>query len=264
MKYQHIRVEIADGVCNLTFDRPDKLNALTYDSYGELERFTREVSADSDVHVVVLRGAGRAFCAGGDVHSIIGDMLPRDMRAHLEFTRMTGAVVQNLRDMNQPVIAAVHGTCVGAGSVIALASDLRICAQSAKFGFLFAKVGLTGADMGAAYLLPRIVGAGRASELLLFGDTIDADEAYRIGLANRVVADDALEATVTELAQRLARGPVLAQNLTKRMIQRELDMDLASAIEAEAQAQALMMMGGDHAEFFKAWTEKRPAQWKGR
>lgn len=262
--YDHIRVEIEDHVCTVTFDRPDKLNALTYASYGEFERFTHDVSANPDVHVVVLRGAGKAFCAGGDVHSIIGDMLPQDMRAHLEFTRMTGAVVENLRNMNQPVLAAVHGMCVGAGSVIALASDLRICAKSARFGFLFTKVGLTGADMGAAYLLPRIVGAGRASELLLFGDMIDADEAYRIGLANRVVDDEALEAEVARLARRLADGPVLAQNLTKRMIQRELDMDLASAIEGEAQAQALLMMGQDHAEFYASWKEKRKPSWKGR
>jgi enoyl-CoA hydratase/carnithine racemase len=264
MTYQHLRVEKLEGVCTVTFDRPDKLNALTYDSYGEFEDFTHGVSSDPDVHVVVLRGAGKAFCAGGDVHSIIGDMLPQDMRAHLEFTRMTGAVVANLRNMNQPVIAAIHGICVGAGSVIALASDLRICARSARFGFLFTKVGLTGADMGAAYLLPRIVGAGRASELLLFGDMVNADEAYRIGLANRVVDDAELGTVVAELAERLAQGPVLAQNLTKRMIQRELDMDLASAIESEAQAQALLMMGGDHAEFFASWKEKRKPIWKGR
>jgi len=264
MANEHIRIEKRGGVCTVTLDRPDKLNALTYDSYAELERFTHDVSADPDVAVVVFRGAGKGFCAGGDVHSIIGDMISKDARAHLEFTRMTGAVVQNLRNMHQPVIAQIHGTCAGAGAVIALACDLRICSRSAKFGFLFTKVGLTGADMGAAYLLPRIVGAGRAMEILLFGDMVPAAEAYRIGLANRVVDEEDLESTVRDMAERLARGPVLAQNMTKRMLQRELDMDLASAIEGEAQAQAILMMGGDHAEFYRAWCEKRPPEWRGR
>jgi enoyl-CoA hydratase/carnithine racemase len=264
MSYQHLRFDVADGVGTVTFARPEKLNALTYESYGEFEGLTREVARNTDVRVLVLRGDGTAFCAGGDVHSIIGDMLPRDMREHLEFTRMTGEVVRNLREMPQPVIAQIRGVAVGAGSVIALASDIRVLSANAKFAFLFTKVGLSGGDMGAAYLLPRVVGLGRASELLLLGDTIDAAEAHRIGLANRVVADDALDAEVAGLARRLADGPTMAQAMTKKMLQRELDMDFASAMEGEVQSQALLMMGKDHAEFYAAWCAKRPPRWSGR
>ncbi len=264
MDYQHLRYEAADGIATVTLDRPEKLNALTYDSYRELEHLTRELPRDPAVKVLVLRGAGKAFCAGGDVHGIIGDLLQRDTRDHLEFTRTTGDVVRNLREMPQPVIAQLHGVVAGAGSVIALAADLRYAAPSAKFAFLFTKVGLTGADMGAAYLLPRVVGLGRASEMLLFGESVDAEEAQRIGLVNRVVPEAELAAFVTEAARKLAAGPTLALATTKRMLQRELDMDLASALESEVQAQALLLMAKDHAEFYKAWCEKRPPTWSGR
>jgi enoyl-CoA hydratase/carnithine racemase len=264
MSFQHLRFDVADGVGHITFTRPDKLNALTYESYGELEELTRAMPRRDDVKVVVLRGEGKAFCAGGDVNSIIGDMLPKDMRAHLEFTRMTGEVVRNLREMPQPVIAQVRGVAAGAGSVIALAADLRVLSANAKFAFLFTKVGLSGGDMGAAYLLPRVVGLGRASELLLLGDTIDAETCLRFGLANKVVPEDDLDAEAAHLARRLADGPTLAQALTKKMLQRELDMDFASAMEGEVQSQALLMMGKDHAEFFAAWSGKRPPKWSGR
>ncbi len=264
MEYEHILYEVTEGIGTVTFNRPDKLNALTYDAYREFEYLTRTVARDEAVKVIVLRGSGAAFCAGGDVHEIIGDLLERDMHDHLRFTEMTGAVIRNLREMPQPVIAQIRGAAVGAGAVIALASDLRILTPSAKFGFVFTKVGLTGADMGAAYLLPRIVGLGRASELLLLGDTIDADECLRIGIANRVVAEDELHNTVFNLARRLAKGPTMAQKMTKRMLHRELDMDFASALEGETLAQALLLMGHDHAEFYKAKCAKRPPQWTGR
>lgn len=263
-KYDHLGWEVRDGVGTVTFDRPDKLNALTYDVYRDFERLTREVALDESVRAVVLRGAGKAFCAGGDVHSIIGDLLAKDQKAHLDFARMTCDVVRNLRAMPQPVIAQVHGMAAGAGAVIALASDLRFLAASARFAFLFTKVGLTGADMGAAWLLPRVVGFGRASEILLLGDTIDAAECHRIGLANRVVPDDQLAAAVAEVAKRLATGPAQALAVTKRMLQREQDMDFASALDGEMLAQALMLMGRDHAEFYEAWKAKRPPLWTGR
>ena len=264
MSYQHLKFDVVDGVGTVTFSRPEKLNALTYDSYREFEALTRELPRNPDVRVLVVRGDGRAFCAGGDVHSIIGDMLPKDMRAHLEFTRMTGDVVRNLREMPQPVIASIRGMAAGAGSVIALAADIRLLSETAKFAFLFTKVGLSGGDMGAAYLLPRVVGLGRASELLLLGDTIDAAEALRIGLANKVIADEDLDGDTAQLARRLADGPTSAQAMTKRMLQRELDMDFASAMEGEVQSQALLMMGKDHAEFFESWKAKRPPRWTGR
>lgn len=264
MQYEHIGFEVADGIGTVTLQRPDKLNALTYDSYGELQHLTGTVSSNRDVKVLVIRGAGQSFCAGGDVHEIIGDLLEKDMRAHVEFTYMTGGLVQNLREMSQPVIAQVQGLCVGAGAVIALASDLRVLSENAKMAFLFTKVGLTGADMGAAYLLPRVVGLGRASEILLLGDTLRADDCLRMGLATRVVPEDALEDEVGKLARRLADGPTLAQHFTKRMLQRELDMDLSSAMEGESLAQALLLMGDDHREFYESWKAKRDAKWTGR
>lgn len=260
----NVRYEVTGGVGRVVLDRPDKLNALTFEMYRELERLTREVARDPSVKVLVLRGAGAAFCAGGDVHEIIGDLLDRDARDHVEFARLTCDVVRNLREMPQPVIAQIRGMAAGAGAVIALASDLRYMGASARFAALFTKVGLTGADMGAAYLLPRIVGAGRAAELLLLGDTIDAQECLRIGLANRVVADEELQDVVTKTARRLATGPTSAIAATKRMMQRELDMDLHSALEAEMLQQALLLMGRDHREFYEAWVQKRPPAWTGR
>ncbi len=259
-----LRFHVDSGVGTVTFSRPEKLNALTYDTYRELEKLTREIARDEKVRVLVLKGDGRGFCAGGDVHEIIGDLLKRDAHAHLEFTRMTGAVVAGLREMPQPVIAQVHGMAAGAGSVIALAADLRVLAMTAKFAFLFTKVGLSGGDMGAGWLLPRVVGLGRASELLLFGDTVDAQECLRLGLANRVVPDEQLDSEVAKLARRLADGPAWAHAMTKRMLQRELDMDFASAMEGEIQSQALLLMGKDHAEFYAAWCDKRPPRWTGR
>jgi len=256
--------EVEDGVATITFDRPNKLNALTFGIYAQLRDLMVELRRDDQVRVVIITGAGKAFCAGGDVIEIIGALLERDMRAHLEFARMTGALILNMRMLDKPIIAAVNGIAAGAGAVIALASDLRIASDRAKFAFLFTKVGLTGADMGAAYLLPRVVGQGRATELLMFGDMIDAAMAERYGLVNKVALHDELMNAAREWADRLRRGATFALAMTKAMINNEWGMDLASAIEAEAQAQALLLMGGDHRRFFEAFRNKQEPEFTGR
>jgi enoyl-CoA hydratase/carnithine racemase len=256
--------EVEDGVATVTFNRPDVLNALTFEVYAQFRDLLAELRRDQQVKVLIVTGNGRAFCAGGDVHEIIGELLERDMRGHLEFARMTGAVVQNMRTLEKPIIAAVNGMAAGAGAVIALAADLRVLSDKARFAFLFTKVGLTGADMGAAYLLPRVVGMGRAMELLMLGDTIDAATAERYGLANRVVSHDALMETARDWAARLASGPSFALAMTKTMVNNEWSMDLVSAIESEAQAQALMLMGEDHRRFFEAFKAKQQPEFKGR
>ena len=256
--------EVSEGVATLTFNRPEALNALTFEIYAQLRELFVELRRDDAVKAVILTGAGKAFCAGGDVHKIIGALLEKDVRDHLEFARMTGAVVENMRTLDKPIIAAVNGMAAGAGSVLALASDLRLLSTTARFAFLFTKVGLTGADMGAAYLLPRIVGTGRALELLMFGDTIDAATAERFGLANRVAPPDELLPMAREWAARLAAGPSLALSLTKKMVNNEWNMDLASAIEAEAQAQTLLLMGDDHRRFYEAFQKKEQPEFTGR
>jgi enoyl-CoA hydratase/carnithine racemase len=249
--------EVNDGLATITLNRPEVMNALTFEIYAQLRDLFEALRYDETVRAVVLTGAGDNFCSGGDVHEIIGELLKRDMKGHLEFTRMTGAVVQNMRQLDKPIIAALNGMTAGAGAVLALASDLRIASEKARFAFLFTKVGLTGADMGAGYLLPRVVGTGRAFELLLLGDTIDAATAERYGLVNRVVAHAELLSKAHEWARRLADGPTLAISMTKRMINSELDMDLVSAIEAEAQAQALMLMGEDHRQFYEKFKARQ-------
>ena len=249
--------EVNDGLATITLNRPEVMNALTFEIYAQLRDLFEALRYDETVRAVVLTGAGDNFCSGGDVHEIIGELLKRDMKGHLEFTRMTGAVVQNMRQLDKPIIAALNGMTAGAGAVLALASDLRIASEKARFAFLFTKVGLTGADMGAGYLLPRVVGMGRAFELLLLGDAIDAATAERYGLVNRVVAHAELLPKAHEWARRLADGPTLAISMTKRMINSELDMDLVSAIEAEAQAQALMLMGEDHRQFYEKFKARQ-------
>jgi enoyl-CoA hydratase/carnithine racemase len=256
--------DVQDGIATITFNRPEVLNALTLDVYARFRDLLEELRYDNAVRVVVLKGSDRAFCSGGDVHEIIGALLDGDVRTHLEFTRMTGAVVVNMRLLDKPIIASIQGTAAGAGAVIALASDLRVGSEKAKFAFLFTKVGLTGADMGVAYLLPRVVGMGRASELLYFGDSIDAPTAERYGLLNRLVPADQLDESVQEWARRLADGPTLALSMTKRMLNNEWNMDLLSAIESEAQAQALLMMGEDHRIFYEAFKEKTTPKFTGR
>ncbi|HSL27535.1 MAG TPA: enoyl-CoA hydratase family protein [Acidimicrobiia bacterium] len=262
--WRHFRFTIEQKVGTITLDRPERLNALTFEVYADLRDLLTELGQRDDVAALVITGAGRGFCSGGDVEAIIGQLGSLDSRALLEFTRMTGAVVRNMRELPMPIVAAVNGVAAGAGAVIALAADLRLLARSGSFHFLFTRVGLAGADMGAAYLLPRVVGLGRATELLLLGEVVEADQAERIGLANRVVADEDLAAAANDLAHRLAAGPVWALNATKALLTRELDMDLGSAIELEAWAQALLMRSADHAEFYEAFMTKRQPRWQGR
>jgi enoyl-CoA hydratase/carnithine racemase len=261
---EHFSFDVSDGVATVTLNRPEKLNALTFEAYAELRDLLPALPHRGDTRVLVITGEGRGFCSGGDVEEIIGELQKFETKELLEFTRMTGAVVKNLRELPLPVIAAVNGVAAGAGSVIALASDFRLLAESASFAFLFTRVGLAGADMGSAYLLPRIVGLGRAIELLLLGDKCSARRAYEIGLASAVVADDHLAQHTAELAQRLASGPAFAYATTKVLLTRELDMDLGSAIELEAITQAMLMQSDDFAEFYEAWSEGRKPDWKGR
>jgi enoyl-CoA hydratase/carnithine racemase len=262
--YRSFDYQVQDGVATVTFARPDKLNSLTFDVYGELERLAWECQTDDTVRVLVLAGRGKGFCSGGDVLEIIGALFERDVKGMLAFTRMTGAVVRNLRLLEKPVVASINGIAAGAGAVLALAADFRLMADTARFAFLFTKVGLAGADMGAAFLLPKVVGFGRATELLMLGDTIDAATAERYGLASRVVTADRLAEETAALAGRLADGPTQALGMTKRMLNNEWGMDLVAAIESEAQAQALLLMAEDHKEFYRALTEKRPPKWTGR
>ena len=245
------------GVATLTLDRPDRLNALTFEVYDELRRAFYELHDEEAVRVVILTGSGRGFCSGGDVEDIIGALFERDMRGLLDFTRMTCDLVLSIRTCGKPVIGALNGTVAGAGAVIATACDLRIAAESAKIAYLFTRVGLSGADMGAAWMLPRIVGLAKASELLMTGDFISAEEAHRIGLYNRVVPDGEALSAASELAARLARGPSFALEITKDALNREAGMDLASALEAEAQIQAALMLHPDFREAYQAFVEKR-------
>ena len=263
-EWKHFRFERDGAVATVTFDRPDKLNALTFDTYADLRDLLTELPHRGDTRVLVLRGEGRSFCSGGDVDEIIGATLSMRPDELLAFTRMTGDVVGAMRQCPVPIIAAVHGTAAGAGSVIALAADFRVVARSARFAFLFTKVGLAGADMGAAYLLPRLVGLGRATSMLMLGDTVPAQEADRYGLVSELVDDDALDATAAALARRLADGPWQAYAQTKALLTRELDMGLTGALELEAMTQALLMNGADYREFHAAFTEKRPPQWRGQ
>ncbi len=256
--------QVSNSIATITLNRPQVLNAITLDIYAQLRDRFAALEDDDSVKVVIITGTGRGFCSGGDVHEIIGQVLERDMRGHLEFCRMTGHLVRNMRLLGKPIIAAINGLAAGAGAVIAIASDLRIMAEEAKFAFLFTRVGLTGADMGAAFLLPRIVGQGKAQELLMLGDDVDARTAERIGLVNRVVPGDQLMTAACEWAGRLAAGPGLALGVTKAMVNNEWAMDIVSALEAEAQAQALMMMGEDHRAFYEAFKERRKPEFKGR
>jgi enoyl-CoA hydratase/carnithine racemase len=250
------------GVATITLNRPERLNALTFEVYRELTDTFAALRSETDVRVVVITGAGRAFCSGGDVHDIIGELFKRDMEGLLEFTRMTCELVANIRALRKPVIASLNGTTAGAGACIALASDIRIAADEAKIAFLFVKVGLSGADMGAAYLLPRVVGLSKATELLYTGDFISAQEAERIGLYNRVVPGDQLVAATKEFAERLARGPAFAIAKTKELLDREEHMNLEAALECEAQAQAICMQHPDYREAYEAFVNKREAKFE--
>jgi enoyl-CoA hydratase/carnithine racemase len=262
--WEHFDLAIADGVAEVTLNRPDKLNALTFESYADLRDLFGELPLRDDVKAVLLTGAGRGFCSGGDVEEIIGELQQMEAADLLRFTRMTGLTIKAMRDCPLPIVAAINGIAAGAGSVVALASDFRLLARSASFAFLFTKVGLSGADMGAAYLLPRIVGLGHATKLLMLGDKVRAEEAAAIGLATEVHDDEELLDAARALARRLADGPALAYATTKTLMGRGLDMDLSSAIELEAANQALLMLSHDHREFYAAWSEKRDPAWEGR
>jgi len=250
------------GVGWITLNRPERLNALTFEVYRELTEMFAVLRTDDSVRVVVITGAGRAFCSGGDVRDIIGDLQTLDINGHLEFTRLTCALIRNMRQLPQPIIASLNGTVAGAGACIALAADLRVASEAARIAFLFVKVGLSGADMGACFLLPRFVGLARATELLTTGDFITAQEAERIGLYNRVVAADELEAATRELAAKLARGPAFALAMTKELLNRELEVSLDTALEWEAQAQALCLQHPDFREAYEAFTAKREPEFK--
>jgi enoyl-CoA hydratase/carnithine racemase len=251
-------------VATVRLNRPDKLNALTFQAYADLRDLVAELPARGDVRALVIAGEGQGFCSGGDVEEIIGPLQEMGTAELLEFTRMTGTVVKALRECPVPVIAAINGVAAGAGAVLALACDFRVMAESASFAFLFTRVGLAGADMGSAYLLPRIVGLGRATELLMLGDKITARRCHEIGLASSVTADDHLADHVSALAQRLAEGPAFAFSTTKSLIGRELDMALGPAIELEAITQALLMHSEDFEEFYAAWNEGRRPEWSGQ
>jgi len=245
------------AVALMTLNRPERLNSLTFEVYRELTETLAALRMRDEVRVVVITGRGRGFCSGGDVEDIIGELFDRDMGGLLEFTRMTCELIRNIRALNKPVIASLNGTVAGAGAVIALACDLRIAADTAKIAFLFVKVGLAGADMGAAFLLPKVVGLGKATEMLYTGDFIAADEAGKIGLYNRVVAPSELEIETMRWAEKLAAGPAFALGMTKAALNRELDMSLEMALEAEAEAQAICMLNPDFREAYQAFTEKR-------
>ena len=252
------------GVALVTLDRPDKLNALTFEVYAELRDLFASLQDRAEVKSVVITGSGRAFCSGGDVNSIIGELFARDTAGLLEFTRMTCDLVRNMRRLKKPIVGALNGTCAGAGAAIALACDLRVAAAGSKISFLFVKVGLAGADMGAAYLLPRFVGLARATEWLMLGDAVLAEDARAAGLHNEVVPAGEVVERALDLATRLAQGPTLALGLTKELLDEGLHGSLMSALDNEARAQAMLMKTHDFREAYDAFVEKRPARFQGR
>ncbi len=258
MSYRSFVFESSDGIATIRLNDPDRLNALTFETYGELEKIMADLAQDNDVKIVVLTGTGKGFCSGGSVNDIIGKLVQMKGDELYNFTRMTCNVVKNMRNLKKPIIAVVNGIAAGAGAMLMLASDLRIFSDKARAAFLFVKVGLSGADMGALYLLPRIVGLGKATELVYFGDTIDAQEAYRIGLANRVVPGEKLMEEAYALARRLKDGPLYALGVTKELLNFEANVDLETALEMEAKAQARCMETPDFMEGYRAFIEKRP------
>lgn len=264
MQTDSFSYQVSQGTARVGFARPATLNSLTFKVYRDLTDLFYQLRSDDTVKVVVIEGSGRGFCSGGDVNEIIGELLRRDVKGLLDFTRMTGELITNMRTLEKPIVSAVNGIAAGAGAVIALASDFRIFAKEAQIAFLFQKVGLTAADMGAVFLLPKVVGLARATEMLMLGDSVSAEDAYRIGLANKVVEQSELESEALALAERLAQSASLALGLTKRLINNEWNMDILSAIEQEATAQALMMQTHDHKEFHEAFVEKRKPKFEGR
>lgn len=260
---QHFRWTLDGKVATVTLDRPDKKNPLTFESYAELRDLFRDLVYVDTVHAVVLTGAGGNFCSGGDVHEIIGPLTRMTMPELLRFTRMTGDLVKAMRHARQPIIAAVDGICVGAGAIMAMASDLRIGTPEAKTAFLFNRVGLAGCDMGACAILPRIIGQGRASELLFTGRTMSAEEGERWGFFNRIVPQTMLLDEANVLAERLAAGPTFANAMTKNQLNLEWDMGIDAAIEAEAQAQAICMQTKDFVRAYEAFVNKTKPVFEG-
>jgi enoyl-CoA hydratase/carnithine racemase len=250
------------GVATITLHRPERLNALTFEVYAELRDAFRVLDTEPGVRSILLTGSGKAFCSGGDVEDIIGPLFARDYRGLLEFTRNTGDLILAMIECRRPIVGALNGTVAGAGAVIASACDIRIAAEGAKIAFLFTRVGLSGADMGASWLLPRLVGMGRAMELLMTGDFIDAREAHRIGLYNRVVALSDLMTEGRHWAERLATGPPFGLEITKKMIYREAAMDVSSALAAETEIQAACMEDPNFREAYDAFMAKRDPEFK--
>ena len=263
--WEHFDYEELDGVATITFARPDRLNSLTFEIYSDIRDLTQSLRGRGhEVRVLVIRGEGRGFCSGGDVDEIIGRLVKMGTREVYDFARMTGACVRNLREIPQPVIASVNGIAAGAGAVLAAAADLRILAESASFRFLFTSVGISGGDMGVSWLLPRIVGLGRASEMLLLGGKVTSHEAAASGLASRVVPDDQLDAVVTEYAGRLKELAPWGLAMTKEMLNRAASSDYSSAIEMDAFTQTLLMTADDFREFHAGFMEKRKPEFHGR
>lgn len=263
MTPRSFRYTEAGSVATVRLDRPDTLNSLTFEVYEELRDTFRGLRERPEVRAVVLTGTGRAFCTGGDVKEIIGELVHRDARALREFTDLTCDVIRSMRELPRPIVASLNGVVAGAGAALALASDLRVAAESARIAFLFVKVGLSGADMGAAFLLPRVVGLGRAAELLMTGDFLEAAEARAIGLYNRVVPGERLEAETAELVGRLVRGPAEGLAATKDALNRELHMGLPEALGEESRIQAELMQRPDFREGFAAFTARRPPRFEG-
>ncbi|MBV9346964.1 MAG: enoyl-CoA hydratase family protein [Pseudolabrys sp.] len=256
-KPQHFSWRDSEGVAIITFNRPERKNPITFESYAELGQTFRRLADAEDIKAVVFGSNGGNFCSGGDVHDIIGPLLDRDMAGLIEFTRMTGELIKAMRACPQPIIAAVDGVCVGAGAMIALFCDMRIGTPAAKTAFLFTKVGLAGCDMGACAMLPRVIGHGRASELLYTGRTMTAEEGERWGFFNKLVAADQLEKDAQALALSLAKGPSFAHGMTKKMLHAEWVMELDQAIEAEAVAQAVCMTTKDFRRAYEAFVAKQ-------
>ena len=259
----HFLFAVDQGVATVTLNRPDRKNPLTFDSYAELRDLFRALAQADDVKAIVVTGAGDNFCSGGDVHDIIGPLTRLDMPGLLTFTRMTGDLVKAMRACPQPVVAAIDGICAGAGAILALASDIRYGTARSKTAFLFAKVGLAGCDMGACALLPRVIGQGRAAELLYTGRSLGGEEAERWGFYNRLCAPDSVLAEAQAFAATLAAGPTFAHAMTKKMLQQEWNMGVDEAIEAEAQAQAICMATNDFHRAYHAFVAKQKPQFEG-
>ncbi|MDB5822600.1 MAG: enoyl-CoA hydratase [Herminiimonas sp.] len=260
---RHFHFSYEAGVATLTLNRPERKNPLTFDSYAELRDLFRALAYAQDVKAVVITGAGENFCSGGDVHDIIGPLTKLDMPGLLAFTRMTGDLVKAMRACPQPVVAAIDGICAGAGAILAMASDMRLGTARSKTAFLFTRVGLAGCDMGACSLLPRLIGQGRASELLYTGRSMGGEEAERWGFFNRLCMPESLLTDAQSLAASLANGPTFAHGITKKMLQQELNMGIDEAIEAEAQAQAICMATNDFHRAYHAFVAKQKPEFEG-